>query len=76
MAALFGFIDRNTSMLLPPDLRDWVEEDDLVHLVIEAVDCLPLESFRVKHRGTGREPKAPEKKVGDSRRLQRAVPPE
>jgi hypothetical protein len=23
---------------LPPDLRDWVPEDDLVHFVIEAVD--------------------------------------
>lgn len=40
-------------MLLPPDLRDWVPEDDLVHFVIEAVDRLPLKSFRVKHRGTG-----------------------
>jgi hypothetical protein len=40
-------------MLLPPDLRDWVEEDDLVHFVIEAVDRLPLGSFRVNHRGTG-----------------------
>jgi hypothetical protein len=40
-------------MLLPPDLREWVPEDDLVHFVIEAVDRLPLESFRVNHRGTG-----------------------
>ena len=40
-------------MLLPPDLRDWVPDDDLVHFVIEAVDRLRLESFRVNHRGTG-----------------------
>jgi transposase len=40
-------------MLLPPDLREWVPEDDLVHFVIEAVDRLPLEKFRVNHRGTG-----------------------
>ena len=40
-------------MFLPPDLRDWVPEDDLVHFVIEAVERLPLESFRVNHRGTG-----------------------
>jgi transposase len=39
-------------MLLPPDLREWVPEDDLVHSVIEAVDRLPLKSFRVNHRGT------------------------
>jgi transposase len=42
-------------MLLPPDLRDWVPEDDLVHFVIEAVDRLGLEKFRVNHRGTGNE---------------------
>jgi hypothetical protein len=40
-------------MLLPPNLRERVPEDDLVHFVIEAVDRLPLESFRVNHRGTG-----------------------
>jgi transposase len=40
-------------MLLPPNLREWVPEDDLVHFVIEAVDRLPLKSFRVNHRGTG-----------------------
>jgi len=40
-------------MLLPPDLRDWVEDDELVHFVIEAVDRLALEEFQVNHRGTG-----------------------
>jgi len=40
-------------MLLPPDLRDWVPEDDLAHFVIAAVDRLPLETFRVNWRGSG-----------------------
>jgi len=40
-------------MLMPPDLRDWVPDDDLVHFVIEAVDRLPLDIFQVNHRGTG-----------------------
>ena len=53
MATRFVSVDRNTPMLLPPDLRDWVGEDDLVHFVIEAVDRLPLEIFQVNHRGTG-----------------------
>jgi len=53
MSARFVSVDRETPMLLPPDLRDWVPEDDLVHFVIEAVDRLPLEKFRVNHRGTG-----------------------
>lgn len=53
MGARFVSVDRDTPMLLPPDLRDWVPEDDLVHFVIEAVERLPLERFRVNHRGTG-----------------------
>lgn len=53
MAASFVRIDRNTPMLLPPDLRDWVPEDDLVHFVIEACERLPLTAFRVNHRGSG-----------------------
>jgi len=53
MPARFVSVDRDTPMLLPPDLREWVPEDDLVHFVIEAVDRLPLEGFRVSHRGTG-----------------------
>jgi cytochrome c553 len=38
MARRFQNIDRNTPLLLPPDLRDWVAEDDLVHFIIQAVD--------------------------------------
>ena len=29
----FKNVVRATPMLLPPDLRDWVAEDDLVHFV-------------------------------------------
>lgn len=53
MAARFINIDRQTALLLPPDLRDWVAEDDLVHFVIEAVERLPLSTFAVNHRGSG-----------------------
>lgn len=49
----FVVIDRDTPLLLPPDLRDWVPEDDLVHFVIAAVDRLPLEYFKVNWRGSG-----------------------
>ena len=49
----FVVIDRDTPLLLPPDLRDWVPEDDLVHFVIAAVDRLPLEYFTVNWRGSG-----------------------
>jgi transposase len=53
MPAKFVIVDRNTPMLLPPDLRDWVNEDDLVHFVIEAVERLPLGAFKTNHRGSG-----------------------
>ena len=39
--------------LLPPDLRDWLPEDDLAHVVVEAVERVPLERFQVNDRGTG-----------------------
>src|SRR5262245_20075362 len=55
MAHRFKNADRKTPMLLPPDLREWVGEDDLVHFVIEAVERLPLSSFVVNHRGSGDE---------------------
>ena len=53
MAAKFVNIARDTPMLLPPDLRDWVAEDDLVHFVIEATERLPLDYFHVNERGSG-----------------------
>ena len=53
MAERFVEVDRNTPMLLPADLRDWVPEDDLVHFVIEAVKTLPTGEFVVNDRGSG-----------------------
>lgn len=53
MSTNFISIDRNQPLLLPPDLRDWVPEDDLVHFVIEVVDGLDLSMFKVNDRGTG-----------------------
>ena len=48
-------IDRDTPLLLPPDLREWVRDDDLAHFVLDAVAALPLTRFRLNHRGTGSE---------------------
>jgi transposase len=53
MAERFVEVDRDTPMLLPADLRDWVPEDDLVHFVLEAVKTLPSAEFMVNERGTG-----------------------
>ena len=38
MAERFVNLDRETPLLLPPDMRDWVPQDDMVHFVIEAVE--------------------------------------
>lgn len=40
-------------MMLPPDLREWVAADDMVHVVLEAVEAIPQASFEVNYRGTG-----------------------
>ncbi len=45
--------DRGQAFLLPPDLRDWIPEDDLAHFVIEAVERVGMSAFKVNHRGTG-----------------------
>ncbi len=55
MAARFVNVDRHTPMLLPCDLREWLPEDHLVHLILDAVEQVRTDHFRVNHRGTGRE---------------------
>ena len=59
MALRLKHADRNTPLLLPPDLRDWVGEDDLVHFVIQAVERLPLTTFALNHKGSGDEQYSP-----------------
>ena len=46
-------VDRETPMLLPVDMRDWVPENDLVHFVISAVETMGLGAVRVNTRGSG-----------------------
>ena len=45
--------DRDQSLLLPPDLRDWLDEDHLAWFVIEAIEELDLESFYASYRVDG-----------------------
>jgi transposase len=53
MSAKFVNIDRDTPLLLPPDLRDWVGAGHMVHFVMDAVEALDLSSAHVNERGTG-----------------------
>lgn len=57
-------IDRNTPMLLPPDLRDWVQDDDLVHFVLDALAVLDVSAARLNQRGTGDEQYPPSMMLG------------
>lgn len=45
--------NRDQTFLLPPDMRDWVPEDDLCHFVIEAVKRVDMAAFHVNTRGSG-----------------------
>jgi transposase len=49
----FVNIDRQSPLLLPPDLRDWLPEDDLAHFILEVVEQTDLSRAWVNTRGTG-----------------------
>ena len=49
----FVSVDHDTPMLLPPDLRDWLPEDHIVHFIMDAIDALKLDEAKVNTRGTG-----------------------
>jgi len=55
MPARFVIVDRETPLLLPPDLREWVPAGHLVHFVIDAVEQLDVSTARVNERGSGSE---------------------
>ena len=38
---------------MPVDMRDWLPEDDLVFVVLDAVDTLDLDAFRRRYRADG-----------------------
>lgn len=53
MAARYVNVDRETPMLLPPDLREWVAKDDLVRFILDAVETCDLSQAKVNRRGSG-----------------------
>ncbi len=52
--ATFILLDRDQAFLLPPDLKDWLPEDDLAHFVIAAVGRVSLAGFMVPERTGGK----------------------
>ena len=53
MAARFINIDRETPLLLPPDMRQWVPENHLSHFILDAVEEIDTSCAKVNHRGSG-----------------------
>ena len=49
------FVDcgRDQDFLLPPDLREWIPEDDLAHFVIKTVERVDWSAFKFNCRGGG-----------------------
>ena len=48
-------IDRDTPMLMPPDMRDWLPDNHMVFFIIDAVEKVGLQGFQLNHRGSGSE---------------------
>ena len=61
MAHDFRCPERRQTFLLPPDMRDWLPEDDIVHLILDAVALMDLAAFEATHKlgGAGQAPFAP-----------------
>src|ERR1700733_666454 len=84
MSNRYVSVDRNTPLLMPPDLREWVRDDDLVHFLVDALPLLDLSCAVVNQRGTGSEQYPPGMMLGllvycyangifSSRRIERAT---
>src|SRR5262249_50925993 len=52
-AAEFPFPQRDQPLLMPVDMREWLPEDDLVFIVLDAVAMLDLGGFRRRYRADG-----------------------
>ncbi len=61
MARDFRRPERRQAFLLPPDMQDWLPQDDIVHLVLDAVSLMDLSKYEEEHRvgGAGQAPFAP-----------------
>jgi transposase len=62
MARFFRIAERRQSFLLPADMRDWLPDDDIVHLIVDAVSVMDLWAFEAQHKlgGAGQPAFAPQ----------------
>lgn len=52
--AIFVPCERDQAFLLPPDMKDWLPEDDLAHFVIAAAERVSMSAFQVNDRNSGK----------------------
>jgi len=64
MSARFVNIDHDTPLLLPPDLREWVPSNHMVHFIMDAVGELDLGGARINERGSGSQQYPPATLLG------------
>ena len=50
----FRSYDRSQRLLLPPDLKDWVADDDLAHFIVEAAERIDMGAVHVSRSGSGK----------------------
>ena len=53
MPQRFVTADRDQVFLLPPDMREWLDADDLAYFVIDAVAAMDLSGFEAAYRADG-----------------------
>jgi len=51
--ATFVPCERDQAFLLPPDMKDWLPDDDLAHFVIAAAERVSISAFQVNDRNSG-----------------------
>jgi transposase len=84
MTGNFRPLDRDTLLLLPPSLQDWLPENHLARFVVEVVSKLDLSAIRTTYAGHGKAAYQPELLVAllfygyatgvfSSRKLERAT---
>ena len=52
--ATFVPCDRDQAFLLPPDMKEWLPDDDLAHFVIAAAERVSMSVFLVNDRNSGK----------------------
>ena len=60
----FRSYDRSQRLLLPPDLNEWVADDDLAHFIVEACEQVDMRAFHVSRTGSGKAQYHPRMMLG------------